>query len=73
MCIIKTIYKRWFYFFEYKKRHSIECQYSIALAYRIGDVPQIHIEMVCKEETIFIFNVTSTWGKCKLIIYIRKI
>ena len=48
-------------FFEYKKRHSIECQYSIALAYRIGDVPQIHIEMVCKEETIFIFNVTSTW------------
>jgi len=40
-----------------KKRHSIECQYSIALAYRIGDVSQIHIEMVCKGETIFIFNV----------------
>ena len=44
--MVKPSIRDGFIFYNSQKRHSFECQHSIALAYRIEFVSQIRIEMV---------------------------
>ncbi|PFP97881.1 hypothetical protein COK06_12305 [Bacillus cereus] len=72
--MIKPSIKDVFIYYNLQKKDT-HLSVNTVLLSRIGleNISQIRIEMVRKGETVFLFNVTSAWAQCKLIIFIRKI